>query len=292
VIKNKKKILVIGGTGFIGHHLLKLTVKLGWISSSISRQRPKKIRKVNNVKYFKGDIFKFNSKNKKFNNYDYAVNLSNNYKILKTKDIETLIQFIKVNKIKKFIQIGSSSEYGNIKKLISENTKCKPISNYGKIKLALTKNLLASYKRENLPVIIIRLFQVYGPDDDQNKIIPYTIKNCKNNKRFNLTYGYQTRDFSHINDIVNSLVKLLKSKKNLSGQIFNIASGKSIKIKELVKLIRTTIGRGKPQFGVKVIKKNEIINSKVSIKKIIKSINWQPKISLAYGLNKLIRDEK
>ena len=64
---------------------------------------------MNNVKYFKGDIFKFNSKNKKFNNYDYAVNLSNNYKILKTKDIETLIQFIKVNKIKKFIQIGSSS---------------------------------------------------------------------------------------------------------------------------------------------------------------------------------------
>lgn len=292
MIKNKKKILVIGGTGFIGHHLLKSTVKHGWLSSSISRKKPKKIRRVRNVKYFKGDIFRLNPKNKNFKNYDYAVNLSNNFKILKTKDIEKLVQFIKINKIKKFIQIGSSSEYGNIKKLISEKTKCKPISNYGKIKFSLTKNLMASYKRDNLPVIIIRLFQVYGPNDDQNKIIPYTIKNCKNNKRFNLTHGHQTRDFSHINDIVISLVKLLKSKKNLSGQIFNIANGKSIKIKKLVKLIRTIIGKGKPQFGVKPIKKNEIINSKVSIKKIIKSIDWQPKISLDYGLNKLIRDEK
>ena len=65
-------------------------------------------------------------------------------------------------------------------------------------------------KIKSFPSIVVRLFQVYGPLDDDKKIIPFTIKNCLKNRNFNLTQGFQTRDFCHIDDVVNAIVKLLK----------------------------------------------------------------------------------
>ena len=137
------------------------------------------------------------------------------------------------------------------------------------------------------------MFQIYGPNDDTNKLIPYVIKNCLKNKNFNLTNGYQTRDFCHINDIVRAVIMLLKSdNKKIYGNIFNISSGKSVTVKNLVNKIKKKVGLGKPNFGSKKIKKNEIIFSHASIKKIKKFIGWSPKISLNNGVKNLISYEK
>ena len=69
-------ILIIGGTGFIGYHLAKRSIKKGWQVTSISTNPPKKIRKLSNVKYIISDITKKNSlKNKIKKNYNYVVNL-------------------------------------------------------------------------------------------------------------------------------------------------------------------------------------------------------------------------
>ena len=59
--KIKKKILIIGGTGFIGYHLVKKTIKLGWDVTSFSINRPKKNRKIKNVKYKIGNLYIKNS---------------------------------------------------------------------------------------------------------------------------------------------------------------------------------------------------------------------------------------
>ena len=61
----RKKILVIGGTGFMGYHLLKKTKKLGWKSFSLSRKSPKKSRRLQNVKYLKADLKNLKKKYKK-----------------------------------------------------------------------------------------------------------------------------------------------------------------------------------------------------------------------------------
>ena len=68
------------------------------------------------------------------------------------------------------------------------------------------------YKNKAFPSIVVRLFQVYGPLDDEKKIIPFTIKNCLKNRYFNLTQGFQTRDFCHIDDVVNAIIKLLETR--------------------------------------------------------------------------------
>ena len=71
----KKKILIVGGTGFIGYHLAKYCLKKKWIIVSFSKNSPKKIRKIKDIKYIKGDLFKKKDLNKITGSFDYVVNL-------------------------------------------------------------------------------------------------------------------------------------------------------------------------------------------------------------------------
>ncbi len=290
IANNRKTLLVIGGTGFIGFHLLKKSINLGWVSYSASRKKPFKKKRLKKVKYINVDIKNSkNLKNKLNKNYDFIVNLSD---VPYSKN-KSFINFISKKKIKKYIQVGSSAEYGKSKKTLVENLKCRPISAYGKNKLKNTTDTIEIYKNKAFPSIVVRLFQVYGPLDDEKKIIPFTIKNCLKNRYFNLTQGFQTRDFCHIDDVVNAIIKLLETRNSkVLGKIFNIGFGKSISIKKLVEKIKRKIGKGFPVFGKKRLSVKEIIHSRSSIKKIRKHIRWSPKISLDKGLEDLLKYEK
>ena len=121
-MKKKKKILIVGGTGFIGFHLSKFALKKNLQVTSISTNRPKNNRKLQKVKYLFCDI----SDKKKLKkilqkkNFDYVVNLGgyvDHSKKIKTYrshylGLKNLIDYFKKTKIKKFVQIGSSVEYG------------------------------------------------------------------------------------------------------------------------------------------------------------------------------------
>ena len=89
--------------------------------------------------------------------------------------------------------------------------------------------------------------------------------------------------------MIDSIFLILKSKnKKVIGKIFNVGSGKSITIKNLVNKIQKKIQKGKAVFGKKKFKDSEIIRSKASITKIKKIINWSPKVSLDKGIDNLI----
>ena len=300
---NKKNLLVIGGTGFIGYHILKNARKFKWNLTSISRKTAKKDRFIKGVKYLKLDILNKDEIRKKIvDDFQYVINLagasSGAFSKLKNDEIykdqlkgsKNIIDFFIKKKIEKFIQIGSSAEYGSLKTPHHEKKICKPISSYGKSKLKITKYIIKSYKIFLTPIIVVRLFQVYGEKQNINKIIPFIIYNCASKKKFNLTKGTQLRDFCHIDDIIKAIFILLKSKsKKINGEIFNVGLGKSISIKNLTKMIKRKIGFGNPIFNIIPNKKNEILKSVASIKKIKKITGWFPKISLNKGIDLLIK---
>jgi len=132
-LKSPKKILIIGGTGFIGYHLAKKSLKKGWRVTSLSSNRPKKIRYLSKVKYIRCDITnkKLLKKSTK-DTFDYVVNLggyvdhSNKKKTFKShyEGCQNLAQIFLEKKISSFIQIGSSLEYGASKSPQKENIKC------------------------------------------------------------------------------------------------------------------------------------------------------------------------
>ncbi len=219
-----KKILITGGTGFIGYNLAKKCLKLNWSVTSLSSKKPKKLRKLKKVNYLICDISDRKKLKKKIKtNYDYVVNLagyvdhSHKLKTMKShyngcKNISSL--FLKT-KIKKFIQIGSCVEYGKISSPQKENdhNKHKTYSVYGSSKLLSTKFLLKLKKKFDFPVSILRLYLVYGPNQDENRVVPITIKNAMRDNNFDCSSGLQFRDFLYIDDLIEAILKILKNKK-------------------------------------------------------------------------------
>ena len=293
-----KKILITGATGFIGYHLAKYCLKLNWSVTSISTKKPIKTRKLKNVEYLICDLYNKNKLNKKLSlDFDYVVNLagyvdhSNRDRIIKSHYIgcKNLSTILLNTKIKKFIQVGSSIEYGKIRspQLENKNNKQRTFSAYGEAKLKSTKFLLNLSEKFNFPVTIIRLYLVYGPYQDINRVIPITILNSLKNKKFNCSLGTQLRDFTYIDDVIIGIIKKLKSNKS-SGEIFNIGTGKPVQIKQVIKKICKIIGKGKPIFGKINFRSDEIVKLYPNINKIQKVINWKPKIKLNNGLSKTI----
>ena len=70
--------------------------------------------------------------------------------------------------------------------------------------------MLSLYKKYNFPASILRLYLVYGPKQDKNRVIPITILNAIKNKKFDCSSGNQLRDFIYIDDLINVLMKILK----------------------------------------------------------------------------------
>ncbi len=294
----KNKILITGGTGFIGYHLAKKCLDLNWTVESISTKPPLKKRKLNNVKYIILDISKKTAFKNLSKNYDYVVNFagyvdhSDKQKTMKShfNGCKNLAMFFLNKKVKKFIQIGSSIEYGKLRSPQKENKKNlqKSYSIYGKAKLLSTKFLLNLNKKFNFPVTILRLYLVYGPHQDTNRLIPITITNALNNKKFNCSKGNQLRDFIYIDDLINVILKVLKNKK-LDGEIINIGSGKPISVKKLILKICKLSGGGYPQFGKIPLRKDEIIKLYPNLSKMKKKVGWFAKVDLEKGLKKTIR---
>ena len=238
-----KKILITGGTGFIGYHLSKKCLRLGWSVTSLSSKYPKKKKKIKGVNYLVIDIRNKKKLSKLKKNFDYIVNLAgyvDHSKKMKTlqshyNGCKNLASLFIHKKIQKFIQVGSSIEYGKLKSPQVENKKNNQLtySVCGKAKLLSTKFLIGLYEKYNFPVTIIRLYLVYGPKQDTNRVIPITIKNALKNKKFDCSSGRQLRDFIFIDDVINAIIKILKNKKT-NGEILNIGSNKPIRIRELI----------------------------------------------------------
>jgi nucleoside-diphosphate-sugar epimerase len=294
-LKTKKKILIVGGTGFIGYHLAKKCLKKSWQVTSISSKNPKKIRFLKKVKYIRSDITNKKLLKKNTNNiYDYVVNLggyvdhSNKNKTFKSHYIgcKNLAQIFLKKKISSFIQIGSSLEYGTSKSPQKESIKCNlklVRSTYGRAKLLSSNYVINLYKKQKFPSTVIRFYLVYGPKQDINRFIPTIINGCLKNKKFPTSDGSQLRDFLYIDDAVRAIIMCLENKKS-RGQILNIGTGKPKIIKRVIEVVKKVSKGGQPQYGMFKLRKFDIPKLYPNINKVKKKIKWSPRVSFKKGI--------
>jgi len=296
-MKSKMNILIVGGTGFIGYHLAKISLKKGWKVTSISSKKPPKKRYISKVKYIICDVSNKKSLKKSIRKYfHYVVNLSgyvdhsNKKKTLSSHYIgcKNLAEIFLKKKPFSFVQMGSSTEYGNLQSPQKENGKCNPRSIYGKAKLLASNYLINLYKNKNFPATILRLYLAYGPKQDFNRFLPIIINGCLKNKKFPCSEGKQIRDFIHVKDVVNLIMKSLTNK-NAIGQIINAGSGKPQKLKKIIQRVRKLSNGGYPQFGKIKLRKDEILKIYPNIKKAKILIKWKPKIQFKKGLKDTIK---
>jgi nucleoside-diphosphate-sugar epimerase len=291
----KKNILIVGGTGFFGYHLLKFFLRFKWNVFSLSKSPPNNLRKLKNIRYLYGDI----SKAKKIEflkdfNFNYIINCGgyvdhiNKIRTFNTHFIgcKNLYKIFANKKIETFVQIGSSSEYGKSKSPLKETQLGKAKTIYGKSKLKAS-NFLLSLKNRNFPFVIIRPFLLYGPYQDNNRFLPLTISSFLAGKKFPCSDCTQYRDFLYIDDAVRAIKACLGNKK-IYRKITNIGFGKPIQLRKAIKIIQKKIKKGKPDFGKIALRSDEPEVIYPDIKRAKKYLDWKPAISFQQGIIKTI----
>ncbi len=267
--------------------------------TSFSRSKPIKSRRIKKIKYIYGDIsVKKNFKILK-KDFNYVVNLSGNIDHTRKKEVfkshflgvKNISDFCFKNNVKHFIQMGSSGEYGNAASPHSEKTKCLAKTYYNKTKLMASKYLMKKYFDSKLNITILRPYQVYGPLQSVDRIVPITITNCLKKKIFYCSEGLQFRDFLYVKDLVNAIFSTIENKKAF-GEVINLGTGKLTQIRYLINKIRKLIPGGKPIYGVIPLRKDEPIEIYPTIVKAKKILKWSPIYSLSDGLKKTIKDYK
>jgi len=295
------QLLVVGSAGFIGQHVVKKALKHGFNITALSKNDCSAIDKLDGVTYLSADIRNKESLMARLEGkvFDYVINLGGyvdhaNYSNggsevydVHFNGVRNLVDCTDKSKIKGFVQIGSSDEYGNNSAPQSETQREAPISPYSCAKVASTYFLQTLYKTEKFPAVILRPFLVYGPGQGEERFIPQVIKGCMNNQKFPTSKGEQLRDFCFIDDFVQAIFLALNND-NAYGEVINIASGKPISIRKVINNIQNIIGSGYPEFGKVDYRNNENMELVANILKANKILGWHPKTSLETGLRKTI----
>ena len=142
-------------------------------------------------------------------------------------------------------------------------------------------------KKHNLPIVIFRLFSVYGYFEEKERLIPTIIKSCLENKKLKLSSANSVRDFIFIEDVINAYLATIKKIKKIQGEILNLGTGQQTKIAQVVKLVKEiTRSKVKPEYNQIKSVQIEPKTWVADISKAKKSLNWKPKFSLEEGLNR------
>ena len=297
---NNPNLLVIGGTGFIGHHLIKSLQQKDWNITSVSLRSPRIERFVDGVRYLHFDMVDQTLVKKYLTQeFEYVVNLGgyiNHQPFLEGgrsmiethfTTLQNLLEVLPREKLKRFVQIGSSDEYGNAPAPQHEKLREQPISPYSLAKVANTHFLQMLHRTENFPVVILRLFLTYGPGQDTGRFLPLIIRGCQYDKTFPTTEGKQIRDFCYVDDTVRAILQTLVVPEAV-GNIINIASGNPVSIREMIEKVCLISGSGKPLYGRVNYRPGENMSLYANISKAKRILNWVPTTNIDKGLKKTI----
>ena len=313
------KILVTGCAGFIGYHLCKKLLNNSkysiygidnlntYYDINLKKDRLKNLKNKKNFFFKKIDIknnTKLNDLFKK-NRFNCVINLAaqagvrfsiQNPKTYFNNNVIgffNIIENVKKYKINHLITASTSSVYGNNKTfpLIEEFNTDKPLSFYAATKKT---NEVMSYSYSNIyniPITVLRFFTVYGNYGRPDMSLFKFTKNIKDSKKINLfNFGKHERDFTHVDDVVSSIIKIIKlpSKNKVPYQVFNVASGRPKKLKYFVNLIEKNLNK-KASLNMLELQKGDVVKTHASTKKLDnKTKNFKRK-SFEVGIQSFIK---
>ena len=313
------KILVTGCAGFIGFHTsLKLIESQNnkiigidnlnaYYDINLKKDRLKKLKKNKNFFFKKLDICKKKSLDNLFKQHKFkiVINLAAQagvrYSIL---DPDTyfknnilgfynILDVSRLYKVKHFIFASSSSVYGNIKKfpIKEEYNTDFPQSFYAASKKSNEVIAFSYSSIYNMPISGLRFFTVYGPYGRPDMSLFKFTKAMLNNVKLQLfNNGNHIRDFTYIDDVVESIIKISKKrpKTSIPYSIFNIGSNNPQKLMKFLKVISSNLNI-KPKIQYKSMQKGDVYKTHANVNKLFKEIKFKPKTPINVGIKKFIK---
>ncbi len=302
------KIIVTGGAGFVGSHLVELLVKKKYYPIIVDNLHSgnylyiKKFVDAKKAEFHKIDIRNMKNLMKlpKANSVIHLAAIASVVESIKNpilvNDVNVtgtlnMLEFCRKKKIKKFIFTSSAAIFGNYEGRSNEKTKTIPNTVYAGSKLTGEQYCKIYSDLFDMNIVCLRPFNIYGPrqNDAYAGVISKFFDRLKNNKRpIIFGDGKQTRDFIHVNDIAMAFFLSIKYDKK-KFDIFNLATSKSISILELAKMFAKIMGKSelRPIFKNTihgVVKCNSTSNQKLQ-----KILGFTPSIKLETGLSNLVQ---
>lgn len=293
-----KTVLITGMQGFVGSHLAKALEKKGATVWGISRTVKKgNILKANIIEYSKIDEI---IKKKKiaicFHLAAESIVESGQedpYQTLKINTLGTLniLECARKNNLEKVIIASTVHVYGDNPLPFKEEYTPRPTRPYETSKTCLDLIAQSYIETFDLPVLISRFCNIYGPGDKNfNRLIPKTIKSVLNNDRPLMWGGKSLRDYLYIDDVISAYLKLAEVSTPSVGKnrIFNFGTGDHYTVEQVIKKIIQLSGKDVTIKRITEGRSNEILRQYVSSAKAERVLNWTPKVSFEQGLSKTI----
>lgn len=305
------KILITGAFGFIGSHVTEFFVEKGLNVVAFDRYNSnndygwlKTSKYKKEINFILGDIRDYDSVYNVMKGCSSCLNLAALIGIpysyisplayIKTNVEGTynVLEAAKNLEIEKIIITSTSETYGTAQyEPMDEKHPLVAQSPYAASKISADQLALSYYRSFDLPLNIIRPFNVYGPRQSTRAIIPTIITQMLNNqKKINLGNVEVKRDFTYVKDVCSAFLLALNSS-NINGEVINVGMNDNISINDLFTKISLKLNI-KPQIIIdknRIRKdKSEVISLKCDNKKIIKNLLWKPEYDISTGLDQTI----
>ncbi len=306
------KLLVAGGAGFIGsnfiHYILASypedhVINFDKLTYAGNLENLKDIEGDLRYKFYKGDICDSKAVDQALGLVDkvdaiinFAAESHVDRSILSGGDfVQTdvfgtyvLLEAVKKHKIGRYVHISTDEVYGSIDKgSFTEDSPLKPNSPYSASKAGGDLQVRAYFKTHNLPAVITRASNNYGPYHFPEKIIPLFITNAMQDKPVPLYGdGKNVRDWLYVEDHCAGIDTVLRHGK--LGEIYNIGGENEVTNIDLTKLILKKLG--KPESLIKPVKDRPGHDRRYSINcSKLKELGWKQKIDFETGIDKTVR---
>ena len=314
-----KKVIVTGGSGFIGSNLVKYLIKKKYFVINVDKLTYSANKKIHtdlannkNYVFFKTDINNKKQIIKLFNKYkpqgifnlaaethvDRSIDHPHNFiesNILGTYNLlESILLYKKHNKKKiKLLHISTDEVYGDLKdgQKSDENFPYNPSSPYSASKASSDHLVRAYIKTYKINAMISNCCNNYGKNQFPEKLIPKLIYNIINNKSLPIYgKGKNAREWIHVQDHCEAL--LLIFQKGISGECYNVGSGQILKNIDITKKLLNIVKNKNFKIGknvkLKFIKDRPGHDFRYALNsnKIYKKLKWKTRISLKDGLSK------
>jgi len=198
-----------------------------------------------------------------------------------------VMNFCVKKKIRRFVFASSAASYGIIKGRASEDQVCRPYSPYGATKLTVENYLNAYYQTYGLETVALRYFNVFGPRqklNDYSGVITVFINQLLNNESPTIHGdGLQTRDFVNVKDIVQANMLAMESK-NAIGEMFNVATGNSTSILQLLLTLKSVTKTENIPHRFGPSRPGDVKFGVATIDKIKDVLGFEPRIAISEGL--------
>jgi UDP-glucose 4-epimerase len=302
------KVLVTGGAGFIGSHLVDRLLLEGYEVTVLDNLSSGKTENLNlkdaKLHFLKGDIRDAETVKKALKDVDVVFHLAAIIDVAFSVKEPLLVNDVNVNGslnllnesvrhyVKRFVFASSCAIYGEpIRVPIDEEHPTNPISPYAVSKLVVENYCQLFSKVYGLETICMRFFNVYGLRQESgsySSVIIHFINRLRRGKPpIIFGDGSQTRDFVYVDDVVDALFKAMNLREGV-GEKINIGSGRETSIRELAEVIIKKFGLKDVRPIYDSSRPYDVKRSCANIEKARRLLGYEPRVSLEDGLDRLI----